>query len=62
MKKQIGWKALQKRLKELEKQSASIPPAKMMDLLRRADTDPHMNIEAELARLHNKYSANNPNH
>lgn len=60
MKTQIGWEALRKRLKELEKISAGIPPAKIMDLLNRADADPLMKVEAELARLRHKFAANNP--
>jgi hypothetical protein len=48
---QPGFKALEKRIKELLEKSRDISPAAMLSLLKRADSNPSFDIAKEIERI-----------
>jgi hypothetical protein len=48
---QPGFKAFEKRIEELLEKNSDISPAAMLALLRRADSNPALDIEKEMKRL-----------
>lgn len=51
MTRQPGFKALEKHIEELLEKSRDIPPATMLSLLQRADTNPSFDIAKEIERI-----------
>lgn len=46
-----SWDLFEQRIEELKKNSSSIPAHEVIKLLRRADTNPKINIEKEISIL-----------
>lgn len=51
MTKQPGFKAFEKRIEELLEKTGDISPADMLTLLRRADSNPSLDVEKEMELL-----------
>lgn len=51
-----GFKAFEKRIEELLKTSSCIPPGEVLNLLKKADGNPRLDVEKEMALLRKKYS------
>jgi hypothetical protein len=50
---------LEKRIQELLDQCRGIPPGEVMQLLRKAEHNPALNVEKELGKLFGKYKTEN---
>ena len=57
MTKQPGFNAFEKRIEELLEKSSDISPASMLNLLRRADSNPSLDVAKEMERLRTASSA-----
>jgi hypothetical protein len=51
-----GFAAFEKRIAALLRQSAHLPPAAIISLLRRADANPSLDVEKELRLLRRKFA------
>lgn len=51
MTEQPGFKAFEKRIEELIEKTGDIDPASMLNLLRRADSNPLLDVAQEMDRL-----------
>lgn len=51
-----GFKAFEKRIAELLRQNSQIPPAEVISLLRRAESNPGLDVEREMVLLRKKHA------
>lgn len=54
------FQAISKRIEELIQQSSSIPPSKIIQLLQKANNNPLINVNQEIALLQEKYKNKAP--
>jgi len=51
-----GFTAFKKRIAELLRESSQVPPSEVISLLRRAESNPNLDVEREMQLLRKKHS------